>query len=135
MSAIHECRFVLRKIGYVLMIVAVLAATGVHWMILQSVAWTTMLVENLHTEPLNQAIVCTFDGKHLCCLCKRIAKEKQSEKKSDLHLDWRRLDCSYSNPEFALYPPFDFYELRSADETALLIDHAPAVPPPKSVLG
>ena len=117
------------------MIVAVLSATGMHWMVLQSVAWTTMLVENLQTEPLDEALVCTFDGKHPCCLCKQIAKAKQTEKKSDVQMELRRLDFSYSNPEFALCPPSDFYELRAANESALLILHAPAVPPPKLVLG
>ena len=116
------------------MIVAVMAATGMHWMVLQSVAWTTMLAENLETQPLNQAIVCTFDGKHPCCLCKQIAKARQSQKKSDFHLEWRTLDCSWSNLQIALYPPADFYELSAANETPSLLDHAPAVPPPKTIL-
>ena len=103
-------------------------------MILQSVAWTTMLVQNLHAESFEQAIVTTFDGKHPCCLCKQIAKAKQTEKKSDFQMDLRRLDFSYSNLALAFYPPSDFYELRAADETALLIDHAPAVPPPKAAI-
>lgn len=93
-----------------------------------------MLVENLQTESLDRAIVTTFDGKHPCCLCKQIAKSKQSEKKSDSETTLRRLDFWYSISDFALYPPAEFYELRAANETALLIDHAPAVPPPKAIL-
>ena len=120
-----------RKIGNLLMIFAVLAATGTHWMILQSVAWTRMLAENLHKSSIEQAIVCTFDGKHPCCLCKRIAKEKQSEKKSDLQLELKRLEFPYEKIEFVFYPPSEFRELRATNENGLELTHAPPVPPPR----
>ena len=125
----------LRRIGHVLMIVAVLAASGTHWMILQSIAWTTMLADNLQTGSLSQAIERTFDGKHPCPLCKAIAAGKQSEKKSDFQLEMKRLDFSYSNSGFVFYPPSDFRELRAGNESGLLLTHAPAVPPPEGLLG
>lgn len=124
----------LRKLGLVLMVLAVLAASGTHWMVFQSIAWTTMLADNLQTTSLSQAIARTFDGKHPCCLCKEIAKSKQSEKKTDLQVELKRLDFSYSNFGFVLYPPSEFRELRPGNETGLLLAHAPAVPPPKELL-
>ena len=120
-----------RKIGNVLMIVAVLMATGTHWMVLQSIAWTGMLAENLHKSSLQEAIVCTFDGKHPCCLCKRIAKEKESEKKSDLQVEVKKLEFPYSKFEFVFCPPSEFREVREMDEIALQLTHAPPVPPPR----
>lgn len=120
-----------RKIGNVLMIFAVLAATGTHWMILQSIAWTGMLAENLNKTTLEQAIVHTFDGKHPCCLCKEIAKHKQSEKKSDLQVELKRLEFPYEKLEFVFSPPSEFRELRLRDESGPLLTHAPPVPPPR----
>jgi hypothetical protein len=132
--SIRECRDVLRRLGHVLMIVAVLAANGTHWMVLQSIAWTTMLADNLQTSSLSQAIVRTFDGQHPCCFCKQIAKAKQSEKKSDFQVELKRLDFSYSNSELVFCPPSEFRELRAGNETGPLLTRAPAVPPPKALL-
>lgn len=113
------------------MIVAVLMATGTHWMVLQSIAWTGMLAENLHTSSLPKAIACTFDGKHPCCLCKEIAKNKQSEKKSDLQVELRKLEFFVTQFEFDFCPPSGFRELRAMDQSGPLLAHAPPKPPPR----
>ena len=126
---------VLRKVGHALMILAVLAATGAHWWVLQSVAWTTMLAENLQTSSWELAVTRTFDGKHPCCLCKQIANGKQSEKKADFQLEARQLEFSYTSPEFVFCPPANFHEVSATDETAAVLAHAPPVPPPKELLG
>ena len=124
-----------RKLGCVLMIFAVLAATDIHWLVLQSIAWTTMLAKNLQNDSFGDSVHRTFDGKHPCCLCKEIAKGKQSEKKTDLQAELKPLEFSYTNNEFVFCPPSNFYEIRAADEMALLLTRAPAVPPPKAILG
>jgi hypothetical protein len=126
---------VLRKFGQLLMIVATLSATGTHWLALQSVAWTAMLAGNLHTNSFKEAVHCTFDGKHPCCLCKEIARDKQSEKKSDAQLDLKKLDFSHSQFEFVFCPPARFYEIRAANDAAISLTQAPALPPPKELLG
>src|SRR5207247_1889036 len=43
---------VLRRISHALVLCALLTAIGAHWAVLQSVAWTTMLAENLRTTSL-----------------------------------------------------------------------------------
>jgi hypothetical protein len=126
---------VFRKFGNVLMILAVLSATGTHWLALQSVAWTTMLAENLQTNSWQKAVTCTFDGKHPCCLCKEIARNKQSEKKSDAQVELKKLEYSYTGFEFIFCPPGDFYEVRGANDAPASLTRAPSVPPPKELLG
>jgi hypothetical protein len=126
---------VFRKLGQMLMIVAVLSATGTHWLAFQSVAWTAMLAENLHTTSWQQAVKCTFDGKHPCCLCKEIARDKQSEKKSDIPLELKKLDYSYTNFEFVFCAPSEFYEVPPMDDIVKSVTRAPSVPPPKTVVG
>jgi len=117
------------------MIVAVLAATGTHWLALQSVAWTTMLAGNLQTASWHRAVQRTFDGKHPCCLCREIAKDQQSEKKSDVQADLKRLDYSYSSFEFVFCAPSSFYEVRAANDAAISFIQPPSLPPPKELLG
>jgi hypothetical protein len=50
------------------MIAAVLAGLGLHWTVLQSIAWTTMLADHLRADSLAEAVQKTFDGEHPCCL-------------------------------------------------------------------
>jgi hypothetical protein len=126
---------VFRKFGNILMILAVLSATGTHWLALQSVAWTTMLAGNLQTTSWQKAVVCTFDGKHPCCLCKQIAAGKQSEKKSDAQVELKKLDYSYTSFEFVFCPPSGFYEVRGANYAVTSLTRAPSVPPPRELLG
>jgi hypothetical protein len=83
---------VLKRLSQVLMLVAVLAASGAQWTVLQSIAWTTMLANNLQTRTFCQALTMTFDGKHPCCLCKAIAAGKRSQKKQAFSHSLKRLE-------------------------------------------
>jgi hypothetical protein len=62
------------------MVVSIVIASGGHWAILQSFAWSRMLVKNIHDSPLAAAVEKTFDGQHPCDLCKSIASERAKEK-------------------------------------------------------
>jgi len=125
---------VFRKFGQLLMIFAVLTANGTHWLAFQSVAWTAMLAENLQNTSLQRAIQRTFDGRHPCCLCKEIAKDKQSEKKSDIQVDLKKFDFSHIRFEFVFCAPSHFYEVRAAENEIISLTRAPALPPPKELL-
>jgi hypothetical protein len=131
---LYHILLVFRKFGQVLMIVAALSASGTHWLALQSVAWTTMLAENLQTDSLQRAVQRTFDGRHPCCLCKEIAKDKQSGRKSDVQVELKKLDYSYSSFEFIFSPPFHFYEIRAANHAVISLTQLPSLPPPKEFL-
>jgi hypothetical protein len=126
---------VLKRISHILLIIAVLTASGSHWLVLQSVAWTNMLMDNLQSRSVTQALECTFDGKHPCKLCKQIVKGKQTEKKSELRMEWKRLEFSYAPSVFVFGPPSFFWDVRATDDLAIARSHTPLVPPPKLNLG
>ena len=65
------------------MIAALLTLGGAHWVVLQSVAWTTMLVEHSRGGPLLEAVKQTFDGAHPCSLCRQIEAGRKSEKQQE----------------------------------------------------
>ena len=50
--------------------------------VLQGVAWTTMIHDFSKAGSLTQAVEKTFDGRHLCPMCKKIAKAHAAEEKS-----------------------------------------------------
>ena len=121
-----------KRFGQVLMIVAVLAATGTHWAILQSVAWTSMLAHNLQTTSAREAVVETFDGKHPCCLCKAIAAGKKSEKKKEFVASWKQLEFISSNSSLTFRSPESFTLLPELCVTWNTMTQKPPVPPPRA---
>jgi hypothetical protein len=58
---------------------AIMAMLGGHWLVLQSVAWTRMLVSFSQRDSFGTAVVKTFDGKHPCDLCLKIRAGRQQE--------------------------------------------------------
>jgi hypothetical protein len=70
---------ILLRSGQVLMLLVLFAASGGHWMALQSVAWTRMLMTYSRDGHLVAAVTKTFDGRHPCALCKQIVRAKSGE--------------------------------------------------------
>ena len=69
----------LRKFSRILVILALLASGGGHWALLQSVAWTRMIIERTNADSFASAVKTTLDGEHPCEMCKRITEGKQHE--------------------------------------------------------
>jgi hypothetical protein len=118
------------RLGHVLLIVALLAATGGHWALLQTVAWTNMLADNLRTGSLELALTKTFDGKHPCTLCKKISAGKRSEQKPELPRSGTKLEFVSERPAFVFSAPTDFQLLSGQAELLASRSEAPPTPPP-----
>jgi hypothetical protein len=127
--AYRELVFV--RLGNFLLIVALLAATGGHWALLQGVAWTNMLAENLRTESLGAAIAKTFDGEHPCPMCKAISKGKKSEQKTELPLLAKKLEFVCERGVFIFSTPSEFWFASEFLSSGRQMSHRPPVPPPR----
>jgi hypothetical protein len=125
---------VLRQVGRIATIGALCCAIGLHWVVLQSLAWTTMLVDYSKRAPLCQAIAQTFDGAHPCSLCHVVNKGKNSEKKSDLQSPTPKIDMICVSRLSHLIRPFIPVEYSVRDFGPSLIGRSPPVPPPRSLL-
>ena len=64
------------------MALALFLVAGGHWAMLQGVAWATMVKDFSKTGSLTEAVGKTFDGKHPCAMCKKIASARTSEEKA-----------------------------------------------------
>jgi hypothetical protein len=82
----------LLRFGQSLLIVAMFAACGGHWLILQSVAWGGMIVEYSHTDGLSLAVEKTFDGQHPCALCTQIQQGRDTEKKHEAQIVVKKIE-------------------------------------------
>lgn len=114
-----------------MVIAALVLVTGVHWAALQTVAWTTMLADNLRMHSVVEAVTCTFDGKHPCCLCKAIAAGKKSEKKNEFSLQLKKLEFPPASELFVLIAPSRFEILPPANTFADSLTQTPPNPPPR----
>jgi hypothetical protein len=122
---------VFKRAGHLLLILALLSATGAQWALLQSVAWATMLASNSQKECLSDAVSQTFDGRHPCPICLRIAKARQAEQKSDVQTAPKNLEFSHEVAAFFVSAPDQFHVLGLRDASAAVVMHTPPTPPPR----
>jgi hypothetical protein len=126
---------VFRWAGRLVTICALCCAIGLQWFALQSVAWTTMLIQNSKGATLTQAIARTFDGAHPCSLCHVVEKGKNAEKKAGAIAPVVKIDmilAAHTAPVPRTFVPVTYF----SDIFALTInDDSPPVPPPRSRLG
>ena len=118
------------KIVTVLLLVLTL---GLHWALLQTVAWTGMIIAYSQDNPLREAVSMTFDGQHPCGMCKAIkqgrAAEKQQEKiapvnKLPLAIIWQAPFLCFDSARECL---------PASDQSSEPRPEAPPKPRPKSV--
>ncbi len=105
--------------------------TGAHWAALQTVAWTTMLANNLRTQTVSEAISNTFNGEYPCCLCKAIAAAKKAEKNSDVVAPVLKMEFPPVTGGITLYAPGQFEALSAPDFFATAFFSKPPLPPPR----
>jgi len=125
----------IRTIGRAATILALCLSLGFHWLALQSIAWTTMLVENVWHTPLSEAVAKTFDGGHPCTLCHAVAEGKKSEKKSEILPMVAKIDLICAVHPTNLIPPWASIEYPRMHRAIAKRSQAPPVPPPRSLLG
>ena len=121
-----------QRFGQILLLVAVLASTGMHWMLLQSVAWASMLANNLQTTTLPTAITRTFDGKHPCRFCKAIATGKRTERKCEFSVSLNKFEFVLNGGQFTFHRPQAFTLLPEHPARWGCLPNRPPVPPPRA---
>jgi hypothetical protein len=114
-----------------LVVLALVLLTGLHWAALQTVAWTTMLADNLRQQSLTEAVTQTFDGQHPCCLCKAIAAGKHSEKKNEFAFQSQKLEFPPLNENFTLIAPSQFRLLPLENSSTKSFAQKPLLQPPR----
>jgi hypothetical protein len=126
---------VLRCIARGVTIFALCCAIGLHWLTLQSIAWTAMIVDYSKNASLCHAIAKTLDGAHPCSLCQIVNKGKSAEKKSDLQLLTQKVDMICPGRATTRVQPFVHFDYATTNFSVSEIRQSPAVPPPRSLIG
>ena len=122
---------VLRKASRLVVILALLASVGGHWALLQSVAWTRMIIERTQTESFAAALQETLDGEHPCDMCKRITEGKQHEQQEEKAPVKVKLDLVCELRLIAIAPPSEPVIFPSGPTEGTPRAERPPVPPPR----
>jgi hypothetical protein len=123
---------VLRKASRLIVILALLASIGGHWALLQSVAWTRMLIERTQADSFAVAVQTTLDGEHPCDLCKRITQGEQSEKHPEKIQVKVKLDILCERRLLVIVPPSQAIIFQSGPTEGMPRAERPPVPPPRA---
>ena len=123
----------LLRLGQYLLIAGMFAACGGHWLVLQSVAWSGMLVEYSRTANLTVAVEKTFDGLHPCGLCREIQSGKQNEQKNDIQVNVSKLEFFYAIVPGLIRPSGESVEGWLVNYLVPTRTEQPSVPPPRRV--
>ncbi len=100
----------LRQSGRWLLIGVLLVSMGGHLAVLQTVAWSRMLVDFSTTDSLTLAVEKTFDGAHPCPLCK-VVKQTREKEENDAPLVKSELKWNVSLPAGVTVPAPRFTDL------------------------
>jgi hypothetical protein len=125
----------LARFARLAMIATLVAMAGAHWALLQSVAWTTMLADNLRRGSVAEAVSRTFDGKHPCPICKAIASGKKTEKKRQFTPSPQKFEFSLGQAVVLPPAPAVFELVAMADNLTEAPTAQPPSPPPRARRG
>lgn len=95
----------LAKASKFILVLALCFTLGLHWGLLQAVAWTGMVVTYSRDASLKTALVKTFDGNHPCKLCVVVADGKKSEKTSEIKTPVTKLELFLVRVPLNIFPP------------------------------
>jgi hypothetical protein len=129
-----ENTIVFARLTRITAVFALIGTLSAHWLVLQTVAWTAMIADQLQSTSVSQALANTFDGNHPCALCKTIATGKQSERKAEFPGRMPKLECpAVCQPVVWIAPARPFVP-PPADTFADLLPQSPPTPPPRGLL-
>jgi hypothetical protein len=69
------------RLRQALALMCALYISGAHWVVLQSAAWTGMIVARAPKVGVESAVRSTFDGGHPCNLCIAVKQGQENEQK------------------------------------------------------
>lgn len=123
---------VFKRAAKVAVILVVALSVGLHWALLQSVAWTGMFVNFAQETTLREAFTKTFDGKNPCRICKLVREGQQSEKAKESLLPLVKIESLPCAAVFVLTPPAPLSLPTSLDSFASPRAESPPSPPPRA---
>ena len=122
----------LPRIARLLVVGAICLSLGLHWALLQGVAWAGMLVSFASEGTVIEAVQKTFDGQHGCALCKKV-KEAQSNRKQPQQSgqSMQKINAVLVEMTTLTAPAGNTFSFVPMHETLVQRTELPETPPPR----
>lgn len=116
---------------------ALVLSLGLHWAVLQSAAWVSMVVVYSQDASLGEALEKTFDGEHPCPLCKIVESGTKSDDQDSRKAEVtkvKKLDLMLAAVESLVVPVSkDVPDYLPPSLRLSLREDSPPLPPPRVV--
>ena len=125
----------LRRLGTLLVCLAMFSIAGGHWAVLQSIAWAGMVQDYARADGLVVAVQKTFSGQYPCALCKKVAEARQQEqtKPALAKLDKKAEGFLHHCAATGIFPPApDYFLPLPSDRLPASIVFDPPQPVPRA---
>ncbi len=122
----------LPRIARLVIVGTICLSLGLHWALLQGVAWAGMLVSFASEGTVMEAVQKTFDGQHGCPLCKKV-KEGQSNRKQPQQAgqSMQKINAVLVEVSTLVAPAGDTFSFVPLHETLVQRTELPETPPPR----
>lgn len=127
----------LPRIARLVVVGAICLSLGMHWALLQGIAWTGMLISFAREGAVIEAVEKTFDGQHGCALCAKVKEGRESDegqpKQTGQSLA-KKIDAVLVEMSRLVAPSAEQMSFAVMRETMEPRNELPETPPPRRVL-
>lgn len=123
----------LPRIARLVIVGVVCLSLGLHWALLQGVAWAGMLVSFASEGSVMEAVQKTFDGQHGCALCKKVKEGSSSNRKQTQQAgqSMQKINAVLVEVSTLTAPAGKLFSFVPLHETLVQRTEMPETPPPR----
>lgn len=123
----------LPRIARLVIVGTICLSLGLHWALLQGVAWAGMLVSFASEGTVMEAVQKTFDGQHGCPLCKKVKEGSSSSRKQPQQAgqSMQKINAVLVEVTTLVAPAGNTFSFVPLHETLVQRTELPETPPPR----
>ena len=106
---------------------------GMHWALLQGIAWTGMLISFAREGAMIEAVEKTFDGQHGCALCAKVKEGRDANQSQPQQTgqSLKKMDAVLVTLTRLIAPAGEKISFAMIRETMVQRNEMPETPPPR----
>lgn len=123
----------LSRIARLVVVGVVCLSLGMHWALLQGIAWTGMLISFARDGAVMEAVQKTFDGQHGCALCQKVKQGRDSNDSQPQQAgqSLKKVDAVLVKIIHLIAPAAEKMSFVMTHETLAQRNELPETPPPR----
>ena len=123
----------LPRIARLVVVGAICLSLGMHWALLQGIAWTGMLISFAKEGTVMEAVQKTFDGQHGCALCHKVEEGRSASQDAPQQTgqSLKKIDAVLVEIATLIAPAGETISFAVLREMMVKRNEVPETPPPR----